>query len=174
MDFKKEFEKIIESMVEDFARIRTGRATPELIENVKIDVYGSEMSLKSIATISVSDARSLLVQPWDKGSLDSVVKGLMSSNLGLSPSAEGNAVRVVIPYLTEERRKEYVKVAKDRSEVARMAVRNARQKAIKDIPEGISEDEIDRLKDEIEKEVKKVNEKIAELRDLKEKDLMKI
>lgn len=172
--FKKEIEKIIESMSEDFAKIRTGRATPELVENVKADVYGAEMPLKSIATIGVSDAKSLLVQPWDKGSVESVAKSLISANLGLSTSVEGDSIRVTLPDLNEERRKEYVKVMKDRAELARVAVRNARQKAIKDIPENISEDEIDRAKDDIEKEVKQANEKIADLKDRKEEDLMKI
>ncbi len=173
-NFKQEIEKIIESMVEDFGRIRTGRAVPELIENFKVEVYGAEMPLKSIATISVSDSRSLVVQPWDKSSIESVAKSLSSSDLGLSSSVEGDNVRVTVPSLTEERRQEYVKVMKDRSELARVAVRNVRQKAIKDIPEGISEDEIDRIKDEIEKEVKQANDKIADLKDKKETDLMTV
>jgi ribosome recycling factor len=172
--FKKELNKVLESMVEDFGRIRTGRASPELIENVKVEVYGSEMTLKSIATVSVSDARSLVVQPWDKGTIEYILKGLISSDLGLSSSVEGDSIRVTIPELNEERRREYVKVMKDRAELARIAVRNARQKAIKDLPEGISEDEIKRLKDEIEDEVKKTNDKIAELRDNKEKELMTV
>ncbi len=174
MDFKTDIQRVIDSMVDDFARIRTGRAAPELIEHVKVDAYGTEMVLKSIATISVSDVKSLLVQPWDKSLLEHIVKALVSSNLGLSSSVEGEAVRVTVPDLNEERRMEYVKVMKERSELARIGVRNVRQKAMKEIDESLSEDEVKRQKEEIEKEVKDANEKIAELRDNKDKELMTV
>jgi ribosome recycling factor len=174
MDFKTDIQRVIDSMVDDFARIRTGRAAPELIEHVKVDAYGTEMVLKSIATISVSDVKSLLVQPWDKSLLEHIVKSLVSSNLGLSSSVEGEAVRVTVPDLNEERRMEYVKVMKERSELARIGVRNVRQKAMKEIDESLSEDEVKRQKEEIEKAVKDANEKIAELRDNKEKELMTV
>lgn len=178
MDFKKDIQKVIDSMVEDFARIRTGRASPELIEHVKVNAYGTDMVLKSIATISVSDVKSLLIQPWDKNLVEHVVKALISSDLGLSSVAEGDAVRVTVPDLNEERRKEYVKVMKERAELARVGVRNVRQKAMQEADSmkdaGTSEDDIDRQKEEIEKEVKSANEKIAELRDAKEKELMTV
>jgi ribosome recycling factor len=178
MDFKKDIQRVIDSMIDDFARIRTGRASSELIENVKVNAYGTDMVLKSIATISVSDIKSLLVQPWDKSLVDGVVKGLMSSNLGLSAVAEGDAVRVSVPDLNEERRKEYVKVMKERSELARIGVRNVRHKAMKEIESlkeaGLSEDDTKKQKEEIEQEVKQANDKIAELRDIKEKELMTV
>lgn len=174
MDFKKDIQRVIDSMVDDFARIRTGRASPELIENVKVNAYGTDMVLKSVATISVSDVKSLLVQPWDKALIEHVMKGLISSNLGLSASVEGDCVRVSIPDLNEERRREYVKVMKERAELARIGVRNVRQKAMKEIEDDLSEDEIKRKKEEIELEVKEANEKIAELRDTKESELMSV
>ena len=174
MDFKKDIQRVIDSMIEDFARIRTGRASPELIEHVKVNAYGTEMVLKSIASISASDVKSLFVQPWDKNLLDFVVKGLQSSNLGLSASVEGDAVRVSIPDLNEERRKEYVKLMKERAELARIGVRNVRQKAMQELDSSLSEDDVKREKEEIEKEVKSANEKIAELRDTKEKELMTV
>jgi ribosome recycling factor len=178
MDVQKDIQRVIDSLVEDFARIRTGRASPELIENVKVNAYGSDMVLKSIATISVSDVKSLLVQPWDKNLVENVSKSLLSSNLGLSASVEGDAIRVSIPDLNEERRQEYVKVMKERAELARVGVRNVRQKAMKEIDSlkegGLSEDEAKRQKEEVEKEVKQANEKIAELRDAKEEELMKV
>ncbi len=174
MDFKKDIQRVIDSMVDDFARIRTGRASPELIENVKVNAYGTDMVLKSVATISVSDVKSLLVQPWDKALVEHVMKGLISSNLGLSASVEGDSIRVSIPDLNEERRREYVKVMKERAELARIGVRNVRQKAMKEIEDDLSEDEIKRQKEEIELEVKEANEKIAELRDTKESELMSV
>lgn len=174
MDFKKDIQRVIDSMIDDFARIRTGRASPELIENVKVNAYGTDMVLKSVATISVSDVKSLLVQPWDKGLVEHIMKGLISSNLGLSASVEGDSIRVSIPDLNEERRREYVKVMKERAELARIGVRNVRQKAMKEIEGDLSEDEIKRQKEEIEAEVKEANEKIAQLRDTKESELMSV
>lgn len=178
MDITKEIQRVLDSLVDDFSRIRTGRASPELVENVKVDAYGSDMVLKSIATISVSDVKSLLVQPWDKSLVEAVTKAIDSSNLGLSASVEGDAVRVSVPDLNEERRQEYVKVMKERAELARVGVRNVRQKAMKEIDSlqegGLSEDEAKRKKEEVEKEVKDANEKIAELREKKEEELMTV
>ncbi len=178
MDIEKEMKRVLDSLVDDFARIRTGRAAPELIENVKVNAYGSDMVLKSIATISISDVKSLLVQPWDNSLVESISKALLSSNLGLSASVEGDVVRVSVPDLNEERRQEYVKVMKDRAELARVGVRNTRQKAMKEIESlkesGLSEDDAKRQKEEVEKEVQKANEKIAELMKVKEEELMKV
>lgn len=173
-DFKKELDKIIDSMVDDFSKVRAGRVSPELVENIKVEVYGSEMPLKSLASINVSDAKSLLVESWDKSIAENVTKALISSGMGFSASNEGGSIRVMVPDLTEERRQEFVRIIKDRAETARVAVRNARQKAMKDIPEGISEDEQKRMKGDIEKEVKEVNNSIAEKKDKKEQDLITI
>ena len=138
-------------------------------------------ALLSRITAEVSTAAVVLNQaaPEEKHELQARYPQLHwqrnAANLGLSTSIEGDTIRVSVPSLTEERRKEYVKLMKDRSELARVAVRNARQKAIKDIPEeGVSEDEVQRMKDEIEDDVKKANDKIAELRDKKEEDLMTV
>ncbi len=178
MDIAKEIQRVLDSLVDDFARIRTGRASSELIENVKVSAYGSDMVLKSIATINVSDVKSLLVQPWDKSLVEAVTKAIDSSNLGLSASVEGDAVRVSVPDLNEERRQEYVKVMGERAELARVGVRNVRQKAMKEIDSlqegGLSEDEAKRKKEEVEKEVKEANEKIAELKEKKEEELMTV
>ena len=178
MDIKKEIQKVLDSLNDDFSRIRTGRASSELIENVKVNAYGTDMVLKSIATISISDVKSLLVQPWDNSLVESIVKALTSSDLGLSANAEGDAVRVIVPDLNEERRKEYVKLMKERSELARVGLRNVRQKAMKEIDslkeDGLPEDEAKRKKDEVEKDIKEANDKVAELRDAKEEELMTV
>ena len=174
--FKTDIQKCIDNLVEDLSQIRTGRATPELIQDINVKAYGTEAPLKNYATINISDTRSLLVTPWDKGIVDSIVSGISTSNLGFSASVEGDHIRVSIPELTEERRKEYVKVMKDRIEDARIAVRQVRQKFMKDIDDslgsGFSEDDADRLREEGEKVVKDANGKIEEIKDNKEKDLM--
>ncbi len=174
--FKKDITKCIENLNEDLLQIRTGRATPELIQDLNIKAYATEAPLKNYATITVSDTRSLLVIPWDKSIIDSIVSSISSSNLGFSAISQGDHVRVTIPELTEERRKDYVKVMKDRVEDARIAVRQVRQKFMKDIDEslgsGFSENDADRLRIDGEKVVKDANVKIEELKDLKEQDLM--
>ena len=126
--FKTDLDKCVESLVEDLAQIRTGRATPELIQDVLINAYQTEAPLKNYATINVADNRSLIVIPWDKSIMDNISKGISSANLGFNPVSEGDHVRVMIPDLTQERRVEYVKVMKERVEDARIALRQVRQK----------------------------------------------
>ena len=176
--FKTDIQKCIDNLIEDLSQIRTGRATPELIQDINVKAYGTEAPLKNYASINVSDTRSLLVMPWDKGIIDNIVSGITSANLGFGAVSEGEHVRVTIPDLTEERRQDYVKVMKERVEDARVAVRQVRQKFMKDIDEslgsGFSEDDADRLRVEGEKIVKDANTKIEELKDAKEKDLMSI
>jgi len=176
--FKIDLDKCIESLTEDLSQIRTGRATPELIQDILINAYETQAPLKSYATINVSDTKSLIVIPWDKGLIDNISKGISSANMGFSPVSEGDYVRVTIPELTEERRKEYVKVMKDRVEDARIAVRQVRQKYMQEIDEaqkgGFSEDQADRLRDEGEKLVKESNERIEEMREKKEQELLTI
>ncbi len=176
--FKIDLEKCIESLTEDLSAIRTGRATPELIQDILINAYETQAPLKSYATINVSDTKSLIVIPWDKSLVDNISKGISSANMGFNPVSEGDHVRVTIPELTEERRKEYVKVMKDRVEDARIAIRQVRQKYMQEIDEaqkgGFSEDQADRLRDEGEKLVKESNERIEEMKEKKEQELLTI
>jgi len=176
--FKIDLDKCVENLVEDLAQIRTGRATPELIQDVLINAYQTEAPLKNYATINVADNRSLIVIPWDKSIMDNISKGISSANLGFNPVSEGDHVRVSIPDLTQERRVEYVKVMKERVEDARIAVRQVRQKFMQDIDEqqkqGFSEDQADMLREEGEKLVKESNVKIEEIKDKKEEELMSI
>lgn len=176
--FETDIQKCIDNLVEDLSQIRTGRATPELIQDIAIKAYGTEAPLKNYSTINISDNRSLIVIPWDKNIIDSIVSGITSANLGFGAISEGDHVRVTIPDLTEERRQDYVRIMKERVEDARIAVRQVRQKFMKDIDEslgsGFSEDDADRLREEGEKIVKEANSKIEELKELKEKDLMSI
>lgn len=174
--FKTDIQKCIDNLVEDLSQIRTGRATPELIQDINVKAYGTEAPLKNYATINAADTRSLIVIPWDKSIMDGIVSGISSANLGFSAIEEGDHVRVMIPELTEERRKDYVKVMKERVEDARIAIRQVRQKFMKDIDEslgsGFSEDDADRLREEGEKIVKDANTQIEEHKDKKEEELM--
>lgn len=177
-DFQANIDKCIEALKEDLSRIHTGRATPELVEGLSIEAYGTQSPLKNMANINAADARSIVVQPWDKSILEAIVKAVQASNLGFLASVEGEIVRVKIPDLTEERRMEFVKVMKERIEEGRIAVRKVRQEMRENIEEtesaGMSKDEADRMRDEIEKIVKVANEKIEEMKDAKEADLMKV
>ncbi len=176
--FKKDIEKCIDHLKGDLSQIRTGRANPELVEEVTVDAYGVATPIKNIATISIVDAKTINIQPWDKSIVDNLAHGLENANLGFSIISEGDRVLVKLPDLTEERRKEYVKIMKERVEDGRIAVRQVRQKYMKEIDEaqkeGFSEDQADRLRDEIEKIVKETNEKIEELREEKENELVTI
>jgi ribosome recycling factor len=176
--FKKEIEKCVVYLKEDLSQIRVGRATPDLVEEVMVDAYKTTSPLKNLATISVVDAKTINIQPWDKNILEDVGRGLENAKLGFSVIMEGERVLVKLPDLTEERRKEYVKVMKERIEDARVAVRQVRQKYMKDIDEqedgGLSEDQADRLRDEVEKIVKEKNQRIEEIREGKEKELLTI
>lgn len=177
-ELKTDLEKTIEHLKQEFSQIRTGRASAELVEPIKVDAYGTQNALKNLGNISVSDTRSLIVQLWDKSLIDSVVKGIEDAKLGLKASQEGDAVRIFVPELTQERRMEYVKVMKERAETARIAVRNVRQKYMKIVEEavksGMSEDEGKRYETTIEAKVKETNEQIEELKEAKEKDLMTV
>jgi ribosome recycling factor len=177
-DFQLDVDKCIAALKEDLSQIHTGRAMPELVEGVSIEAYGTQSPLKNLANINAADAKSIVVQPWDKSILEAIVKAVQSSNLGFSASIEGEIVRIKIPDLTQERRMEFVKAMKERVEEARVAVRNVRQVMRENIEEtekaGMSKDEADRMRADIEKIVKAANEKIEEMKDVKEADLMKV
>lgn len=178
VSFKQNVDKCVEFLIEELSNIHTGRANPALVEGVKVEAYGMENPLKNVASITVADSKSLLIQPWDKTLKELIAKAITASNLGFLPSVEGDAVRVKIPDLTQERREQYVKVMKDKVEQSRISVRNVRQESMKEIDEsvknGLPEDEGKRLKEEVEKYVKSTNEKIEEIKKNKEKDLLTV
>jgi ribosome recycling factor len=121
--------KAIEALKRDLATVRTGRANPSLVEDLRIDYYGTPTPLKQLASVSVPEARLLTIQPWDKGSLPAIEKAIQKSDLGLNPSSDGNVIRLAIPPLTEERRKELVKVVHKKVEEGRVEIRNIRRDA---------------------------------------------
>jgi len=168
--------KTIGALRKELATIRTGRASPALVDYIKVDYYGTPTPLNQIATISAPEARLLLIQPWDKNALSSIERAIQKSDLGLNPANDGNVIRLRIPQLSEERRRELVKVVHKRAEEGRIALRNIRRSALEELRElerkgEISQDEqkraqeqLQRLTDSFIAEVDKVGEdKEAEL-----------
>ncbi len=180
IDSKKEqFDGAIEHFHKEMTRIRTGRATPALVEDVKVDSYGTMIPLKQAANISVPEARQLLIAPWDRTILKEIEAAIVAANLGVQPSNDGAAIRITLPALNEEQRRDLVKVLGRRAEDARVAVRNVREeiwKAIQDAEKvgEIAEDDKFSAKDALQKVVDEYNAKIEELRKQKEEEIMTI
>ena len=153
---KQLMDKAVDAVKREFSTVRTGRATTALLDLVKVEAYGSEMPLNQVGTVAVPEPKLLTVQPWDKSLLKAVEKAILASDLGLTPANDGNIIRIPIPSLTEERRKELVKVIHKFAEEGRVAVRHARTEAISRIKktEHVSEDE----KKHAEKDVQKVHD----------------
>lgn len=155
-NIEEKMHKTVEGLKKDLATIRTGRATPALIEHVKVDYAGVPTPLNQVAGISVPDARFLVIQPWDKSSIHNIVKAVQKSDLGLNPVSDGNVIRINIPPLSEERRQELIKVVRRRVEERRVTVRNLRREAMNELKElekdkDISQDENKRALDQLQK-----------------------
>ncbi len=178
-DIDRRMDGAVKSLHAEFGGLRTGRASAGLLEPIMVEVYGSMMPLNQVGTISVPESRMLSVQIWDKGSVKAVEKAIRDSNLGLNPSVDGQSIRVPIPELSEERRKELAKVAGKYAENAKVAIRNVRRDGMDSLKKqekdgDISEDDLRRLSDEIQKKtdahIKLVDEALA----TKEKDIMSV
>ena len=179
VQFKEKLEGILQRLKSEIASLRTGRATPALVEDLEVDYYGSKTALKTVASISSPDARQLVIQPWDKNAMQPIEKAIQSSNLGLNPIAEKDIIRVAIPSLTEERRKELVKLLGRHVEDARIQVRKEREEALREIDRKeksreISEDEKFRQKNEVQRIVDEANKKMEESARAKEKEIMRV
>lgn len=173
------FDKTLEHFKEELAQFRTGRASVSLVENLKVDYYGTSVPLKRVASLSAPEARTIMISPWDKDNLVNIEKAIRESQLGLQPNNDGQVVRINIPQLTEERRKELLKVLNQKTEEARIAIRKIREEIWEEIQnlekEGkISEDEKFSGKDKLQEVIDGYNEKIEELREHKEKEVMTI
>lgn len=175
-DAKDRMSKAVEALRKELATVRTGRAHPGLIEHLRVDYYGAPTPLNQLATINVPEPRLLTIQPWDHRSLGAIEKAILKSDLGLNPNNDGNIIRLVIPQLTEERRKELAKVVRKKVEEGRVAIRNVRRDRHDELrrlqkEEHISEDaqylaqeELQKLTDDFIKEIERVGEeKEAEL-----------
>ncbi|NTW14001.1 MAG: ribosome recycling factor [Candidatus Moranbacteria bacterium] len=175
----KDFEKSVEHFRMEAAKLRTGRAHPSIVEDLSVDYYGSRTPLRQIATITVPEPRLIVIQPWDRDSLVAIAEAIRSSDLGLNPSDDGHLIRLNLPQLTEDRRKELVKTLSGRMEDARVAVRTIREEVWKEIQEmekrgEIGEDEKFSGKDDLQKEVDRVNDALEAVRKKKEEDIMTV
>lgn len=176
---KDRMEKTISTLDREFSKLRTGRASTDLVDNIIVDYYGTSTPLNQLATVSVPDSRTISIQPWDRGAFQAIEKAIQKSDLGLSPVNDGKLLRIAIPPLTEERRKDLVKVAKKYTEEAKVAIRNIRREANEQLKKAekdkvITEDDHHRNNDEIQKitdaNVSRADEKCA----AKEKDIMQL
>ena len=174
---KDHMEKAVAILHEHLAGLRTGRANPELIAHLKVDYYGSEMPLNQLASITAPDARTLVVQAWDRNALPTIEKAIREADLGLNPSTKGDAIYISIPPLTEERRKALVKTAHQMAEEARIAIRNVRRNALEKLRKyakeaHMPEDEERRAEGEIQKLTDTYIEKVNELLAKKESEIL--
>ncbi len=178
-DAERRMQKSVESVTQELGSIRSGKATPQLLDSVKVDAYGQKTPLNQVASISVPDPKSLVVQPWDKSIVGDVVKAIQVAELGFNPMAEGNVIRVPIPPLSEERRLELVKISKKVAEDGKVAVRNVRRDANEKLKKAekdkdISEDELHKGTDNIQKLTDKFIQAIDVLTAAKEQELMSV
>ena len=175
----QKMDKAIEALRREFSGVRTGKASPALLDSVRVEAYGSHVPLNQVATVSAPEPRMLIVQPWDRAMISPIEKALQTSDLGLNPSNDGKIVRVPIPALTEERRREYVKLLHKLGEEAKVAVRQARKDANDEIKRRqkdgeLSEDEARREQDEVQKLTDRHVQHIDELLKHKEAEVMEV
>ena len=175
LDVTDKMDKTIDSLGKKFATVRAGRANPSSLDGIMVDYYGSMTPLKQLATISVPEARQLLIKPFDKGALANIEKAILTSNLGYTPGNDGETIRIVIPELTEERRKELVKQVKAIAEEAKVSVRNIRHDGLEAVEKlELPEDEEKGLEKEIQDLVNEYNKKIEALLKEKEQELLTV
>lgn len=179
LDCEERMEKALEVMTEEMRGIRGGRATPGLVEGVRVEYYGSPTPLKQLATISAPDPRLLVIKPFDPGSLKEIEKAILRADVGLTPSNDGKLIRISIPTLSEERRKNLVSMARDKVEEAKVSLRNIRRDANRNVDgaqkeKTLSEDEAYKTKDEVQDLIKEYEKKIDDAFEKKETEIMEI
>ncbi|GGY54398.1 ribosome recycling factor [Parvularcula lutaonensis] len=178
-DFKKlesRMDGALEALKSEYAGLRSGRASVNLLEPVMVNAYGSDMPINQVGTVSVSDPRTLTVSVWDKGLVGAVEKGIRESGLGLNPVTDGQTVRVPLPAMTEERRKELAKMCGKYAEAAKVAIRNVRRDGMEEIKadDSIPEDDKKRLQDRVQKLTDEKVKKAEEMQAAKEKEIMQV
>jgi ribosome recycling factor len=178
-DAKQRMRKSIDSLLNELSKVRTGRANAKLLDHVMVDYYGNRVPINQAATVVVEDARTLAITPWESNLVGDIEKAIMSSDLGLNPTTAGTIIRIAMPPLTEERRKDLVKVVKSEAEKGRVAIRNIRRDANADFKEllkekEISQDEDHQAQDEIQKMTDEFIAEIETVLQQKEKDLMEV
>jgi ribosome recycling factor len=176
---KDQFEKALEHFHHELSSVRTGRANPALLSTVMVESYGTKMPLAQVANITVSDAKTLTISPWDKGQLGEIDKGILAANLGFTPNNDGNVVRVTLPAMTEDRRKEMVKLVGQIEEQARIAIRQVREEILKAIKRAesdgtITKDDVANAQKKVQEVVDKYNDQIKATAKDKEQELMTV
>lgn len=172
--FIADSDKVLQFLHSEFSKLQTGRANAALVEHIDVEAYGQKMQLKAVASISVQDARTIVIQPWDKSVLGSVEKAIQVSSIGVNPVNDGVVIRLNLPSMTEERREQLKKIVQKLCEEARISIRQHRQKAHDEIKQDKDEDVKKTALDWLQKEVDKVNEKIEDSRKKKEEEVMKV
>ncbi len=176
---RQRMESALEALRREFASVRTGKASPALLDSVRVEAYGSKVPLNQVGTVAAPEPRLLTITPWDKSLLKEIDRGLRESDLGLNPSNDGSIIRVPIPALTEERRREFVKHLHKMAEEARVAVRQARKDANDEVKgsqkkEGLSEDDVRREQDKVQKLTDQYIGKVEEVLKHKEAEVMEV
>ncbi|OQX51076.1 ribosome recycling factor [candidate division CPR3 bacterium 4484_211] len=176
-DAQKKFDGVVKSLKEEMSVLRVGRASPALVENLSVSAYESQLTIKELATISVPEPNLIVISPWDATVKENIAAAIREANLGFNPMVDGDTIKVPVPRLSEERRKEMVKKVRDLAQEAKVETRRIRQEKIKSVEEmekesKISEDELFRFKEDLQKLVEQVNEKVDGIKSEKEKELM--
>ncbi len=178
VDVKDRMAKAVEAAKEGFATVRTGRANPALLQNLQVDYYGTPTPLAQLASVQNQDARSLIITPYDKGAMKAIEQAIRDMpNLGANPSNDGNVIRVSLPELTEERRREFVKIVKARAEDARVAIRNVRRSGKDDLDvlkSEVGEDEVARAEKELESVTRQFIDQVDDALKRKEAELLEV
>jgi ribosome recycling factor len=172
--FSADTDKVLQYLQVEFSKLQTGRANASLVEHIDVDAYGQRQPMKAVAGISISDAKTIVIQPWDRSILQAVEKAIQQADIGINPMNDGAVIRLSLPPMTEERRSQLVKIVQKLAEEARISIRQARQKAHDAIKADPNETLRNSLQNELQKEVDKANERIDELKDKKEEEVMKV
>ncbi len=175
---KERMENAVEHLDNELIRIRAGKANVHILDGVMVDYYGTPTPLNQVSNVSTPDAKTIMIQPWEKSMIDTIEKALMQSNVGITPSNNGEVIRLIVPQLTEERRRDLVKQVKTEGENARVSIRNARREANDEYKnmqkDGLSEDEAKTAEDSIQKLTDEFTEKIEKIVEAKDQDIMTI
>lgn len=176
---RQQMDDAVEAMRREFGTVRTGKATPALLDTVRVSAYGSKVPLNQVATVNTPEPRLIVIQPWDKSVMGEIERGIMAADLGLNPLNDGNVIRVPIPPLSEERRKDMVRLLHKMAEEGKISVRHARQEANKEIKQRehdheISEDDARRQQDEVQKITDEYIARLDEMMKLKEAEVMEV
>ncbi len=176
---EEKMQKTVATLKRDLAALRAGRATPALLDKISVDYYGAAMPISQLANIAVPEPRLLVIQPWDKKAVSEIERAILKSDLGLTPNSDGNIIRLVIPQLTEERRRELVKVVRKKAEEGRVAVRNIRREANEELKRmekdgKITEDDLRKAQDDVQKLTDRYIEEVEKVLSAKEKEIMEV